>query len=1004
MGTHITTIRSLILFLLCATSAFAQTGTNAGTIRGTITDESGGLIAGAKLTLTGPSGTVSDTTSDNDGAYIFANLPFGTYTVDASASQLFLPQPIHVDLKSALQILNLKLKVAPTQQQVHISENSGPTVSTDSSANASALVLRGADLDALSDDPEDLATDLQALAGPSAGPSGGSMYIDGFSGGQLPSKESIKEIRINQNPFSPEYDKLGYGRIDIITKPGGPHFHGSGRYNFGDSFWNSRNPYAAEKAPFRLQEYSGSLEGPLSSKASFFIVVDGAAIDNGAIINGTTLDPTTLAVIDPYTQVFEIPQRRIRVSPRADFQITPNDMLSVRYSFTTADIKHSGIGSFSLVPVGIHNHGDESTFQLSNTKIMGSNAVNETRFQFDRATISNIADNSNPQIDVLNSFIGGGAQVGASSNVLNSFEFQNYTTISREAHTWRFGVRVRATTLDNISPINFGGTFTFGGRLAPQLDANNQPVLDSSGNPVLINIDSIESYRRTLLFQQMGDTPAQIQSLGGGASQFTINAGTPSASLDQEDLGAFIGDDWRVRRNLTLNFGLRYEGQTNIHDWLDFAPRVGVAWAPAGNRAGANPKTVLRAGFGMFYQRLDIASVLASERFNGLVQQQYVVTNPDFFPSIPAVSSLPLGSQQATEKLSPNLRAPYLMETAVSIEHQLPAHTTLALTYVNSHGAREFLTNDINAPLPGTYNSQVPGSGAYPLGNPNPLFLVESGGRYNQNELIVNVNSRINNNLSLFGSYLYNRALSNTDYSPPPQNSDFNPAIGYGGIGIGTFPANPYSLSGEYGPASTDIHNQGTFGGSIRIPGGFLFNPLVVVDSGAPFNITVGQDLYGDTLFNGRPGIATDPSRPGVISTPYGLLDPNPIPGEAILSRNSGRGPGLVLANLRVSKIFAFGPAGEGTASIGGRRPDSGPFGGGGGGNSTSTGRRYNLTVSMSIRNIINHNNPGPIIGNIASPQFGLANQPYGTGGQGGTGFSESADNRRLELQIRFNF
>src|SRR5438876_8434178 len=201
-------------------------------------------------------------------------------------------------------------------EQVSVGDQTGAAVTTESAGNASAVVLRGKELEALGDDPEDLAADLQAMAGPSAGPNGGSFYIDGFSGGQIPSKNSILEVRINQNPFSPEYDALGYGRIEILTKPGADKFHGSLYNNFGDSLWNSRNPYAAEKAPFRLDEYGGSLEGPLGTRASFFVAADAAAIDNGAVINGTTLDPNTLAIIDPFTQVFTIPQRRVTVSPR----------------------------------------------------------------------------------------------------------------------------------------------------------------------------------------------------------------------------------------------------------------------------------------------------------------------------------------------------------------------------------------------------------------------------------------------------------------------------------------------------------------------------------------------------------------------------------------------------------------------------------------------------------------------------------------------------------------
>ena len=990
----------LTLFLWCTLAAQCQIAS----LRGQVFDESGAVVPKATVTLTGSPGQAKTTTASNDGSYSFSALLPGQYTVQASAPRLE-EQPVAITLKKGLQTLRLELKVAVTQQQMTVQDNPGPTLSTDSANNASALVLQGKDLSALADDPEDLATDLQALAGPAAGPGGNSVYIDGFSGGELPPKDSIREIRINQNPFSPEYDKLGYGRVEILTKPGAHQYHGKGYYNFGDSVWNSRNPYAARKAPFLLKEYGGSLEGPFSKLGSFFLTVDRAAIDNGAIINGTTIDPNTLAIINPYTQVFRIPQRRIRVSPRLDYQLTPNDTLSGRYEFSDADIRHSGVGGFNLVSTGIHNSGTDQTAQISNALVIGTNVLNETRFQFYRAHISSLSEDLSPQLDVLNSFVGGGAQVGNSVNTLNSYEFQNYATVTQSKHTVRFGALVRAATLDNTSPINFGGTFTFAGGIAPALDANNQVVLDASGNAVLTSISSIESYRRTLLFQRMGLTPAQIRSLGGGASQFTINAGSPSLSIDQEDIGAFVGDDWRAKPNLTLNFGLRYEWQTNLHDRRDFAPRFGLAWAPAFGKKGGSAKTVIRAGFGMFYQRLDIFDLLTAKRYNGSIQQQYVVTNPNFFPAIPPISSLASSrSQQTTEQLSSQLRAPYLMESAIAIERQLPAHTTVALTYVNSHGLHQFLTNDINSPSPDTYNPQVPGSGSYPLGNPNPVFLVESAGLYNQNELITNVNSKVNDSVSLFGSYLYNRAKSNTDYSSPPQNTDFNPAISIQALGVGSFPANPYNLAGEYGPASTDIRNQGTFGGSIETRWGFRFSPLFVIDSGAPYNITVGEDLYGTTLFNGRPGIATNAGRPGLVPTAYGLLDPNPIPGETTLSRDYGRGPGIIMLNLRISKVFAFGPTGEGSISTGGRRPQTGPFGGGPGGGAVSTGRRYNLAISLSIRNILNHNNPGPIIGNITSPLFGLANQPYGAGGIGGTGFSESADNRRLELQTRFTF
>jgi hypothetical protein len=414
--------------------------------------------------------------------------------------------------------------------------------------------------------------------------------------------------------------------------------------------------------------------------------------------------------------------------------------------------------------------------------------------------------------------------------------------------------------------------------------------------------------------------------------------------------------------------------------------------------------TVVRAGFGMFYDRFALSNMLTAQRYNGVVQQQYVIANPDFYPAAPPVSSFPNALPPSTiYQVSSTLRAPYLMQSAVGVERQLPFNTTVAITFANSHGLHMLRSQDINAPLPGTYVPSTPGSGVFPLGRPGTVVLMDSAGLYNQSQLILNVNSRVNRDISLIGSYTYNEARSNTD-------------------GIGTFPAKPYSMDGEYGPAFTDMRHRVSLGGTVTTKWGIRFNPLLTANSGPPFDITAGRDLYGDTLFNGRPGIATDPSKPGVVATRYGLFDPNPVPGQQLLPRNFGRGPGQIMLNIRVGRTFTFGGVKEGAAapSLGGAPGGAGSAGGPGGGTDrggsaspfsmsgaaqsvrgSSSGRRYSLTVSMQIRNLTNHNNPGPIIGNITSPLFGLANQPAGSGT---SIFSESANNRRLELQMRFTF
>jgi len=983
-----------LLLAVCILSApvFAQSGT----LRGQVTDESGAVVPGVRITLTSPGGFSKRTASGNDGSYSFSSLPVGAYNIQASAPGLSLKQPTEVSVAGGAQTLNLLLYVTAERQQVTVQDKGAPAVSTDPASNASAVVLTGSDLDALSDNPDDLAADVQALAGPAAGPSGGAIFIDGFSGGELPPKNSIREIRINQNPFAPEYDKLGFGRIEIFTKPGTDKFHGDLGYNFATDKWNSRNPYADQKAPFHLHELREGLSGPLNKRASFNVTFVREWVDNGNVVNGVILDPQSL-MPTPFTGTPVASLHRTGITPRVDYQLSANNTLSVRYSYTRDAVDNAGVGGFNLVSRGYHSDVRNETVQVTETAVLGASTVNETRFQYFRPNSAATPNTVGAALDVFGAFSAGGSPLGLATDHQHNYEFQNYTSIVRSKHAFKFGIRVRGTLETSNSPQNFAGTFVFGGGLAPELDAANQPVTDASGQPVLVNIESIERYRRTLLFDQMGLPAAQIRALGGGATQFSLSTGNPIVSASQVDIGAFVGDDWKPRANLTVSMGLRYETQTNIHDWRDFAPRIGIAWAPGAHSARSKAKTVVRAGFGMFYDRFSLSNTIASLRYNGIVQQQYVITNPDFYPTVPPLNLIGGAIPPSTiQRVSPALRAPYLMQSAIGVERELPFNTTVAVTFANTHGLHILRSRDINPPLPGTYDPLDTGSAVFPLGRSGPVFLMESAGLYNQNQMTVNVNSRINRDVSLTGSYQYNNAKSNTD-------------------GLGTFPANPYSMDGEYGPAATDIRHRVSLMGTITPKWGIRFNPMLTANSGPPFDITVGHDVYGDTLFNGRPGITADRSKPGVVATPYGLLDPNPTPNERLLPRNFGRGPGQVMLNMRVGRTFRFGPVREGAAAANtgggvggggggeGRGAPNSPFGTAGAaqGGGASTARRFSLTVSMQIRNVTNHNNPGPIIGDIASPLFGRANQPAGSGN---AIFSESANNRRLELQMRLTF
>ncbi len=968
------------------------------TLQGSVADDTGAVIPGATVTVQGPSGARKSTTAGPDGSYTINGLAPGAYTVTAASPAMKMNQPAHVTLQGGTQKLNLQLSVAAVTQQVTVQANTGPVVSLEPTNNASALTITGEDLQALPDDPDDLQADLQALAGPGAGPNGGELMIDGFSSGQIPPKDSIREIRINQNPFAPEYDRLGFGRIEIFTKPGTDKLRGNVWFNYGDGIWNSRNPYAQQKAPFMLQEWGGDLSGPLGKKASYTLDVERRLINNGAIVNAVVLDPSLQ--ITPFTSTPVAQPRRIRITPRLDYQLTSNNTLTLRYAYLENSIRNTGIGNFNLQSLGYNSTDKEQTVQMIDSIAVNVHTINETRFQFYQTNTQNVANNGGPEISVLGSFNTGGNPLGRSLSLSQNYELQNYTTYVNQAHSFKFGVRLRGATIDDTSPSNFNGTFTFGGGVAPELDADNQPVLDSSGQPVTINLTSIQQYQRTLLFQNLGYSAAQIRALGGGPSQFSLSAGNPTLSVNQVDVGAFAGDDWKVKPNLTLSLGLRYETQTNIHDYHDFAPRIALAWAPGSKKMSLHPSTVIRAGFGIFYDRFAMGNTLTLERYNGQVQQQYYIANPDFYPMVPSPAALlALGGTQQSQstnwEIDRHLRAPEMLQSSLSVEHQLPHGSTLSVTYVNSHGLHQLWSRDINAPLPGTYSAANPPAAVYPLGKPAPVFLMTSSGLYNQNQIITNINSRLNTNVSLFGFYTLNYANANTD-------------------GIGSFPANPYNYAGEYGPATTDVRHRMFIGGSINSHWNIRLSPFIMIQSGAPYNITIGRDLFGTTMFNARPGIATDLSLPDLVASPYGMLDPNPAPGEAILGRNAGRGPGQVTINARLSKTFGFGPETGGAPGAG--ATPGGPGGGGGHGHGggpggpgggmrgmfsdVPTNHRYNLTISISARNLLNHLNPGPVTGNITSPLFGESNQIAGGFGA----FAETANNRRMELQMRLTF
>src|ERR1700732_3978570 len=245
----LTTFFSLLLF---ANLSFAQS--SSGVLRGQVTDPSGAAVTNATVVMTPPAGSPLTTQTNSQGTYEFKGLPPGKYTLNVIAQGFTVYENDNPTIAAQPLRLNVQLTIAVEEQKIQVSDTA-PTVDVNPGNNAGAIVLSGKELEALPDDPDELQSDLEALAGPSAGPNGGQMYIDGFTAGQLPPKSSIREIRINQNPFSSEYDKLGYGRIEIFTKPGTDKLHGQFFVLGNSSAFNSRNPFEIARNGTALPGY-----------------------------------------------------------------------------------------------------------------------------------------------------------------------------------------------------------------------------------------------------------------------------------------------------------------------------------------------------------------------------------------------------------------------------------------------------------------------------------------------------------------------------------------------------------------------------------------------------------------------------------------------------------------------------------------------------------------------------------------------------------------------------
>lgn len=939
-------LRRLCLFpILVSLFAFlphAAGQTPSGLLYGDVLDPTGAVVPGAIVSLI-RAGQVRSTKSGAAGAYSFHNLEAGRYSLSAIANGFARLSIADIPVRDGeTKQLNLSLSIAVQQQQVTV-EGQNRNISLSPDQNANATILQGRALDALSDDPNELSAELQALAGPAAGPNGGQIYIDGFEGGQIPPKSSILAIRVNQNPFSAEYDRIGYGRIDIITKPGTQKLHGSISAYGNSSALDTANPLIAQQPSYYYYGTFGDASGPLTKTSTWFFHATRFDRQDQTIIDALNPQNPTQSLRETYPT----PLTYLSIGPRIDFDLGKNNMFTIREAFYRLTNAGSGVGTLNLPQQASNGSTIFNELQIGDTDVVNNHFLNETHFVWDRTSSNQTPVSTAPSVTVEGAFTTGGSGAGIARDHQDVFDLQNYSTATAGSQDMHFGIRLRLHRDASYSTAGANGSYFF---------------------------NSIAAYE--------AGTPSQYSS--------TIIQ-SPLARALIFDGALFFQDDWRVKPGFELGLGLRFESQNRISDHADWAPRISLAWSP-GYKSGKQAKTVIRAGYGWFYDRFIAPTafnsgsgtpyIMQAIHDNGINQRSYVVTNPGFYnPNAPEPASILTGLSSTIPSyrtIDTHFHAALDMQGGVGVDHQVSKRITDNVTYLYTQGVHQYFTSNITAPAFNTSTYSI--SGAIPSAY---NYQFQSEGIYKQQQLIATVSGRTKR-LVVNGTYSLNFANSDT------QGVNYSPSV-------------PQDPAFDYGRAAFAYRNNFTLLDSYTAPYGFVIASLLLARSGVPYNLTIGNDLTGNNQFNARPTYGVCGAA-NVVSTQYGCLNTSPAgSGETVVPFDLGTGPANSIVFLRISKVVGVGPkiekAGKGQTYNGNNRSVSSRGLSGGGAAvrlDAAAPRKYNLIFVASAGNLFNVVNFAPPNGVLLSPLFNHSQSLEFNNGSPG--------NRTINFEVTLSF
>jgi hypothetical protein len=816
---------ALASILLVPCASFAASTTNPAppaspSLHGEVADATGAIVPGAEIDLLDTSGAVAGTIhSDDEGNFQMIAPHAGSFTLVVSEpgfetvrTPVMVAAPANASGAGvaapsasipALTPVHIVLPIAVVASTVRVNSDSSEDL-TAPDANHDSSVMTAGDLKALPLFDNDYATAMSAFLDQNVSDTGGTgLMVDGVEANRATvSASAVQEIRINQDPYSAQYYWPGRGQMEIITKSTADHYHGQFNFLFRDSALNAQNALAPVKPFEQRQTYEGHVTGPFphAPKTSFLGSFNRVVYDQDSVVSAT-IEPTPADPSGAYTANVYTPSRDTEFSTRVAHKFSDGTAGYVQYSYQDSTAQNEGVGGQTLAAAGYNNQYREDDFVAHLDQTLSAFMLNQVSIVGERDTNRNSNVTEAPQVSVAGDFLSGSAQndsLGTEYNV----RVYDMLTWTRGRNMIKMGAGTphidRRAFDDNTNAL---GSYTFG------------PTLGSDGVTVL----------QTALQNYASNLP----------SGFTENTGDTHFVYHQQEMGAFVQDQFKATDRFTITPGLRYDWQNFLATRrLGFSPRVSFAWLLNGDK-----KIVVRGGGGIYYDRFGSGPLLDLARYGDARRRALVLSlNPAELPGtgcVPITNCLTLSAQPPSlAQLAPNAKIPYQIQYGLSIERQLGEKATGVVSVYSARGIDSFRSVDINAPTP---------QSGYTV-RPNPAFArirqMQPEGFWEGDGMDISYRGRFNKYFTGFGRYTWSHYDSNTG-------------------GIGWFPQNQYAPNDEWSRTNWDRRNRLGMYAMFNRESVLNISAGIFANQGTPWTVLTGTDAYGDGLFNTRPdGVA----------------------------------------------------------------------------------------------------------------------------------------------------